>query len=136
MSRRTARDYAYKLIFQSLFHETDEADEAEQAAMFADTSLSDDDRDYMREVVDGVAAHHDDIKACIMRNLKNFTYERIFKPDLAALYLATYEMKYGGIPAAVAISEVVDIVKMYGSESSGKFVNGVLAGVFKETEDK
>ena len=43
-------------------------------------------------------------------------------------------MKYGGIPAAVAISEVVDLVKVYGSESSGKFVNGVLAGVFKETE--
>lgn len=134
MSRRTARDYAYKLIFQSLFHFGNDADEAEEAAMYADSSLTDEDKEYMRSVVDGVGAHYDELKACITRNLKNFTFDRIFKPDLAALLLATYEMKYGGIPAAVAISEVVDIVKVYGSESSGKFVNGVLAGVFKETE--
>ena len=134
MSRRTAREQAYKLIFQSLFHKDNEADEAEAQELLADASLSDDDKAYIREVVDGVAAKFDELKECISRNLKNFSYDRVFKPDLAALYLATYEMKYGGIPAAVAISEVVDLVKVYGSESSGKFVNGVLAGVFKETE--
>ena len=135
MSRRTARDHAYKLIFQSLFHEQCQADEQEEKELLADASLTDDDRDYVRKLVDGVAEHKEELKACIARNLKNFSYDRVFKPDLAALLLATYEMKYGGIPAAVAISEVVDLVQVYGSESSGKFVNGVLAGVFKETED-
>ena len=136
MSRRTARDYAYKLIFQSLFHATDDADESEAASLYADPSLSDEDKAYMRDVVGGVSAHEEELKAVIVRNLHNFTYERIFKPDLAALLLACYEIKYTSIPAAVSISEVVDLVKTYSSPTSGKFVNGVLAGVYKETEDR
>ena len=66
MSRRTARDYAYKLIFQSLFHATDDADESEAASMYADPSLSDEDKAYMRDVVGGVSAHEEELKAVIV----------------------------------------------------------------------
>ncbi len=134
MSRRTARDYAYKLIFESLFHPDGDEDPKLAETMLQDNSLTEDDKTYLSEVVNGVREHYPQLKECIQRNIKNFSYDRIFKPDLAALLLATYEIKYGKIPAAVAISEVIDLVKIYSSESSGKFVNGVLAGIYKETE--
>jgi N utilization substance protein B len=33
------------------------------------------------------------------------------------------------VPVKVAVSEAVELAKTYGSESSGKFVNGVLGSV-------
>ena len=36
------------------------------------------------------------------------------------------------IPLKVSISEVIDIVKVFSTENSNKFVNGVLKGVYNE----
>ena len=72
-----------------------------------------------------------------MLNLKNnsadFKFERIFKPDLAILLLATYEMKYiPNIPKNVSINEAVELAKVNSTEKSPQFVNGVLSGIYKE----
>ena len=49
--------------------------------------------------------------------------------------MATCEMKYvHDIPYSVSISEIIDLVKCYSTENSSSFVNGVLAGVFKQLE--
>jgi N utilization substance protein B len=52
--------------------------------------------------------------------------------DLAILRLAIYEMKYrSDVPKSVAINEAVELAKKYGTDNSGKFVNGVLGGFAK-----
>jgi len=38
------------------------------------------------------------------------------------------------IPAKVASNEAIEIAKTYGSESSGKFVNGVLGAIYKDMQ--
>ena len=46
--------------------------------------------------------------------------------------LAAYEIEYDDeIPNKVAINEAVEIAKIFGGESSGAFVNGVLAKLIK-----
>jgi N utilization substance protein B len=41
--------------------------------------------------------------------------------------MAIYEMLYANdVPPIVAINEAIDIAKKFGTEESGKFVNGVL----------
>ena len=45
--------------------------------------------------------------------------------------LATYELERGDAPDKVVINEAVDLAKRYGTEKSGKFVNGVLAKMIK-----
>ena len=61
-----------------------------------------------------------------------FNIDRIYKLDLAALLLATYEMKYmDDIPLSVSISEAVELVKTYSTEKSNSFVNGILSSVYK-----
>ncbi|MEG2675793.1 MAG: transcription antitermination factor NusB [Clostridia bacterium] len=40
------------------------------------------------------------------------------------------------IPLSVTINEVVELVKTYSTERSHIFVNGVLAGVYKQLTNK
>jgi N utilization substance protein B len=48
--------------------------------------------------------------------------------DRNVLRIALYELRVlGDAPAAAIIDEAVELAKMFGSEASPKFVNGVLA---------
>lgn len=135
MSRRTARLSAYQLIFEYLF--TRELDKKAYETMIGAEDITDADVEYIKKVVSGVNEHYDDLIGLIEDNSKNFRLDRIYKPDLAALLLATYEMKYmDDIPLAVSISEVIEIVKTFSTENSSKFVNGVLKGVFNSLTKK
>ena len=132
MSRKIAREYAYKLIFEYIFTKEKE-DGISKDIIFLDRELSKIDSEYIESVVHGVKEHYDELLEIISRNAKNFKLERIFRADLAALLLAVYEMKYmPDIPMNVSIAEAVEIVKSYATEKSYQFVNGVLSGVYKE----
>lgn len=89
------------------------------------------------------AGYLEKMHACIAGNLpaadelirkcsKNWKLERMCKVDLAVLRVAVLEMTdMEDIPDAVAINEAVEIAKKYGTEDSGKFVNGVLGKIAK-----
>jgi len=53
--------------------------------------------------------------------------------DRNVLRIATYELlRQSDVPRSVALDEAVNLAKKYGSEESGKFVNGVLSRVANE----
>ena len=59
---------------------------------------------------------------------ENWNVARMGKVELTVLRLALYEMQYDeDVPAGVAINEAVELAKKFGQESSGAFVNAVLA---------
>lgn len=131
MSRKIAREIAYKLIFEYLF--TKEKDEDNLLILEQEQELSALDVDYVKNVFDGVIEHYDELSEMLSKHTKNFTLDRIFRPDLSGLLLASYEMKYmNDIPLKVSISEILDIVKSYSTEKSNIFVNGVLKGVYND----
>lgn len=133
MSRRIARECAYKLIFEELFHFEDGPTNENKKNMLVDEGLTDIDKKYIDKVTKGVKAHFDELSLLIENNLKNFRLDRIFKPDLSALLLACYEMKYEeDIPLKVSICSILDLVQIYSTEKSKLFVNGVLAGVYRD----
>ena len=51
--------------------------------------------------------------------------------DRALLRLAHYEMTSGRVPPAVAIDEAVELAKLFGTERSPGFINGVLDALAK-----
>ncbi|MDD7457411.1 MAG: transcription antitermination factor NusB [Clostridia bacterium] len=131
MSRRIARENIYKLVFEYLFY--DSFNQTSLELMLLDSNLTEDDKKYVINVYEGVAAKKDELLALIEKHAKGFRIDRIFRPDLSALLIATYELKYlDDVPPAVAISEAVELVKKYSTDKSYSFVNGVLAGVYKE----
>lgn len=71
----------------------------------------------------------------IDQQIQEFAAERplsdINKVDLAILRGIVFEWKTKKTPKKVLIDEAVELAKEFGTESSPKFVNGVLAHLFK-----
>ena len=130
MSRSTAREHLFKLTFEQLFSE--DKNDVTLEAYLMDASLTDSDKQYVRKAYDGIYTHLDELKGIVAKYSNGFNIDRIYKPDLAAMIVSVYEMKYvPEVPAAVSINEAVELVKRYSTEKSKSYVNGVLASVNK-----
>ena len=137
MSRKTSRENLYKLVFEYLFNK--DANSPSLDIMLSSPDLSTDDVEYITSSYKGVISNYNELLSLIGSCAHGYVIDRIYKPDLAALLVATYEMIYTDIPKLVAISEAVELVKSYSTEKSGAYVNGILAGIYKKItneEDK
>lgn len=130
MSRSTAREHLFQLTFEQLFSE--DKNDVTLEAYLMDASLTESDKQYVRKAYDGIYTHLDELKGIVAKYSNGFNIDRIYKPDLAAMIVSVYEMKYvPEVPAAVSINEAVELVKRYSTEKSKSYVNGVLASVNK-----
>ena len=84
-------------------------------------------RTFATNVLNGVISHQATIDEKITKYTANYELKRISAVDRNILRMAIYEMLYANdVPPIVAINEAIDIAKKFGTEESGKFVNGVL----------
>lgn len=130
MKRREAREVAFKLTYEMVMTGAFNPETAESLIGGADK----DSREYILSVTSGIAAHRDGIRAVIARFARGYGVDRIYKTDLAALYLACYEIVFTDTPKAVAANEAVELTKAYSDSLSYSFVNGILASVIKAAE--
>jgi len=94
---------------------------------------------FARELVEGVNAYREWLDTFIARYAPDWPVNQIAVIDRNILRLAAYEILVGQeTPIKVAINEAVELAKQFGSDSAGRFVNGVLGTlVAKEvTADK
>lgn len=85
------------------------------------------------QMVDAVLAHKDRIDKTLADVIENFAPERIDPVDRAVLRLSTCELlTRPEINAKIIINEAIDLAKKFGSNDSGRFVNGVLDQLAKE----
>jgi N utilization substance protein B len=85
-------------------------------------------------IVEGVWAQREALDAAIGEVSHRWRPERMPPVDLTVLRIALWELRSTpDTPLAVVISEAVRLVKEFSTESSGRFVNGVLARL-AETE--
>jgi N utilization substance protein B len=88
---------------------------------------------YAKELVDGVCSRLAEIDEQIKRLAANYELNRLAAVDRNILRLAIYEMLYcPDVPPVVSINEAIEIAKRFGSEDSGRFVNGILDRVRSE----
>ena len=103
----------------------------EQKELFVEEiqeKASKEDIDFILNRVDSVMGKLEEIDAVIEEKAVNWNINRIDYIDLTIIRQAYYEIKYvEDVPTAVAINEAVDIAKIYGSQDSYSFVNGILA---------
>lgn len=134
VQRKQSRDSVFKLIYEYLFSQS--INEKTLMMMTAgDMPMAE--IDYINTVYYGVINHVDELKEIIVKYARGFGLDRIYKLDLAALLLAIYEMKYmDDIPLGTSIAEAVELVKIYSTEKSYSFVNGILSSVYKELTAK
>lgn len=131
MTRREAREYAFKLIFEIPFYDHERCEE--RLGFFFENlndKAGDDDKNYINDAVRACFENIQEIDNAISANLKNWKLERLSKVDLSILRLAATEILFiDSIPDKVSVNEAVNVAKKYGDDNSPSFINGVLANL-------
>jgi transcription antitermination protein NusB len=87
-------------------------------------------REFARALVEGVLAHCEDLDTLIAKSAPNWPLEQMSKVDKSILRLAIFEILFDNkVPLKAAINEAVELGKRFGSDSSSRFINGVLGTV-------
>jgi N utilization substance protein B len=127
-ARRKARAIALQALyeFDAVGHDVERA----LARLLAEGRLSEENAAFARGLVSGVLQN----KERIDQHIKNFApawpVGQIPIIDRNILRLAIFEILLdNNVPVKVAINEAVELAKMFGSDNSSKFVNGVLGSV-------
>jgi len=94
-----------------------------------------DDHGFVKDLINGVIKNAKEIDKYITRYATEWPLDQITIVDRNILRIGVYELVLNEeIPAKVAINEAIEIAKTFGSESSGKFVNGVLGAIYKDIQ--
>ena len=89
--------------------------------------------EYARLLTHGAWERRADIDNLIREHVVGWRPERMVAVDRAALRMCIFESLFAkSVPAAVAISESVELAKTFGTEASGKFVNGVMGKIVRD----
>ena len=84
-------------------------------------------KEFSATLVSGAWGHREELDALIGGCSDNWSLGRMSKVDISILRMAVFEFLYcEDIPPKVTINEAVDLGKMFGSENSGSFINGIL----------
>lgn len=134
-NRHLARSVAMQSLFEWDFH--DKKGSAIQILKrnlkeFAPGLESD---KFARELVEGVLVNRETIDSIIEKAAPEWPLGQIAIVDRNVLRLGLFELLFGSqgeVPPKVAINEAIELAKTFGSDSSGKFVNGVLGTVYRE----
>ncbi len=136
MSRKKARDNAFKCIYELEFDKNENLEKILKYC-YDENENKPDEIEYIEMVVRGVKENLAEIDEIILSKLKNWSIDRIAKIDLAVLRLAIYEIIYmSEIPEKVSANEAVELAKTYGNNDSRNFVNGVIAAVIENSKEE
>ena len=90
-------------------------------------------REFIERLVNGVAAHLTAIDDLIGRYSLNWKVGRMARVDRNILRLAAYELAFeSDVPSRATLNEAIEIAKRFGTDESGKFVNGILDRIAQE----
>lgn len=157
--RRTAREMAVQMLYQSdlgssplanifntfdlveyLAREAPEADEVrgqpsteERTDAGKRRQRTEEAFEYAKDLVRGTVDSLQRIDDLIRSQADNWRLERMPAVDRNILRLAVYEMLHENeTPKLVVLDEAIELAKKFGSEQSGRFVNGLLDGLLKQ----
>ena len=88
--------------------------------------------EFVKEEIEGVIKEIENIDKVIEQAAPDWPLDQIAMVDRNVLRLGVYELLFAeDIPPKVAINEAIELGKSFGGKSSGKFINGVLGGIYK-----
>ena len=92
--------------------------------------------DFATEIVLGVAPLVEVLDGFIAAHAPEWPFDQVAIIDRNILRLALWELAvYDKTPIKVAINEAVELAKVYGSDSTPRFVNGVLGSLVNQQNE-
>ena len=94
-------------------------------------------RKFSSLLIEGAWNNRERIDRLISDSSENWTIARMSRVDRSILRMAVYEFLFcHDIPPKVTLNEAIDLGKVYGSENSGAFINGILDALYEKLRDK
>ncbi|MDD5623310.1 MAG: transcription antitermination factor NusB [Candidatus Peribacteraceae bacterium] len=85
----------------------------------------------------GVVERQGELERVIEQHAPEWSLARMDPISRCVLLIGTFELLHrSDVPPAVAMNEAIEIAKEFGTEESGKFVNGVLNAIAQGTGKK
>ncbi len=126
-SRRHARERALRILFEVDVGRQPPADALAQVQKTVPPT----EWAFIRKLCEGTWAAQKELDARLGALTGDWAIDRLANTDRAVLRMAAYELLHMDTPPRVVINEAVELAKAYGTEESGKFVNGVLGALHR-----
>lgn len=131
--RRRAREIALQLVYELDLRPDLSVEEALE--MYPFDAEEEDVVSYAKSLVIAASEKSEQIDDILREHIVGWRMERMVAVDRAALRIAICEgLLVGSVPLPVAISEAVELTKMFGTDESSRFVNGVLGRIVRAGE--
>jgi transcription antitermination protein NusB len=129
--RRAAREEALQVLYAIDIGRRDPSEAIDEVVP---ENARSDHRRFVRDTVVGTLGFAAEADAIIAPVLEGWTVERLPEIDRLILRMATYELRHTpDVPRAVVINEAVELAKKFSTEDSGRFVNGVLNAIARNS---
>lgn len=133
--RRKAREYALQGLY--MYETVQTPPEELESLLWVDREIPDDTREFAVALIRGALENIAKIDLLIKQYSKNWKFERLSAVDKSIMRLSIYSLLFlSDIPSVVTINEGIELGKIYGGESSGQFINGILDAVRKNELDR
>ena len=127
--RRKAREVALQVLYEL---DVLDIDAEEAIAIFWNYfGAAEECKKFSTLIIKGTCDKIEEIDSLISSCSDNWSLARMSRVDRNILRMAVYELLYcSDIPPKVTLNEAIDLGKLYGSENSGSFINGILDAVY------
>jgi N utilization substance protein B len=127
-TRRKSREIALQVLYE--IDVTRHNVEKVLNRVLSDSKIGEENKTFIRELVEGVMRNKEEIDKRISEYAPSWPVEQISVIDRNILRLAIFEILLDNkVPVRASINEAVELAKNYGSESSSRFINGVLGSI-------
>lgn len=136
-NRHLGRIVALQTLYEFEFRKEVRDDTVDQADILTRNlekyESSVDDIDFVNNLVSGVLNRVAELDELLRPLAPEWPLEQIARIDRAVLRIGLYELMFSeeSVPPKVVINEAVELAKAFGSDNSGKFVNGVLGTAYR-----
>jgi len=129
-NRHNARKAAVQALYQWDLTQQDAKDIEKHFSQIHD--MQNIDKKYLREIMSELPKVEEELKLAIEPFIGR-DFSSLDPVERAILRLGTYELLYkADVPTRVVINEMIELAKVFGSDHSYKFVNGVIDKLAKE----
>jgi N utilization substance protein B len=126
--RTRARSIALQALYE--IDMTGHPPEVVIAERLSETPLEDNLGDFARKIVFGIQPIVNELDQIIAKHAPEWPLDQVAVIDRNIMRIALWEIAVSNqTPLKVAINEAVELGKIYGSESTPRFVNGVLGSL-------
>ena len=132
MIRRKGREIALQILYQKDIAKLSTEEAIENYKKYLNINNAEALK-FGEELVRGVSENLEFIDNVIKKYTPSWPIERMNITDRNILRLGVFEMFFRpDIPEVVSINEAVELAKLYGTDDSPAFINGVLDSIYKK----